>query len=166
MPSDAKEKTGWGHRLRLLVSVTVLVVVGAALITINNQTDPGSCQAKYRNDQKVEINSQTLQVEVARGKQEQQRGLGGRACIDTDQAMLFVFEKPGHYSFWMKDMLFSIDIIWISADRKVVGIENQVEPSTYPDGFVNKGQPAKYVLELKAGHAKALGIGLGTPVNF
>ncbi len=66
----------------------------------------------------------------------------------------------------MKDMKFPIDIAWISPDKKVVGLEIDVEPSTYPDSFVNKDQPAQYVLELKANRSKTLNINLGTPVKF
>jgi len=120
----------------------------------------------YRNDKTVTINGQQIQAEIASSATERQKGLSGRPCILPNQAMLFTFSQPGHYSFWMKDMKFPIDIAWISPDKKVVGLEIDVEPSTYPDSFVNKDQPAQYVLELKANRSKTLNINLGTPVKF
>src|SRR3970040_531816 len=49
----------------------------------------------------------------------------------------------------------------IGPEKKVVGIEKKVEPSTYPDSFINKDKPAQYVLEVQAGWADSLGINLG-----
>jgi uncharacterized membrane protein (UPF0127 family) len=80
--------------------------------------------------------------------------------------MLFQFSKPGQLWIWMKDMKFPIDIVWIAPNHTVVGIEQDVQPSTYPDKFVNRDRPAQYVLELKANRSKELNINLGTPVSF
>lgn len=145
------------------------VVVGAVLVALltygPNEAQKPKCGV-YRNDKTVSINSANIKVEVVKTAAEAEKGLGGRPCIERDQGMLFVFNKPGRYSFWMKDMRFSIDIVWISPERKVVGLEIDVSPSTYPDRFVNKDNPAQYVLELPANRSKNLGITLGTPVNF
>jgi uncharacterized protein len=84
--------------------------------------------------------------------------------------MLFSFSQPGYYRFWMKDMKFPIDIIWISPDHKVAGIERDVEPSTYfsknPFFINDKDHIAQYVLELKANRSTDLHIALGTPIQF
>jgi uncharacterized membrane protein (UPF0127 family) len=120
----------------------------------------------YRNDKTVTIKGSELKAEVVQTPAEREKGLSGRPCIESDSGMLFVFDHPGQYAIWMKDMQFPIDIVWISEEHKAVGLEFNVEPSTYPDRFVNKDQPAQYVLELKANRAKELGIVLGTPVSF
>ena len=152
--------------LRLVVPITVLMAVAVGLFLTKGQISEGSCGTSYRKDSNVKIGSHVVKTEVVQSKQEQQKGLSNRQCIGTQQGMLFVFDKPGHYSFWMKDMRFAIDIIWIGADHKVVGIEKKVEPSTYPDSFINKDNSALYVLELQAGQVDALGIDLNTLVNF
>ncbi|HLG90626.1 MAG TPA: DUF192 domain-containing protein [Candidatus Saccharimonadales bacterium] len=152
--------------LRLIIPFIALVGILIAVLIAPSDPVQDECSARYRNDSVVKVSSYTIKVEVVQTKQEQQKGLSNRACIDTERGMLFAFEKPGYYSFWMKDMRFPIDIIWIDEDRKVVGIEREVQPSTYPDSFVNRDKPAKYVLELKAGQAKILNINLDTPVNF
>lgn len=146
--------------------VVVLLILGLlGFFAIKHQTTSSAC-GPYRNDKTVQISTIKFKAEVADTSNQQQQGLGGRPCILPNQAMLFEFAKPSHYSFWMKDMKFPIDIIWIGPDHKVAGLEVDVKPSTYPDRFVNKDRLAQYVLEIQANRSKDLNIRLGTPVNF
>ena len=150
-----------------LIAIAV-IVIAAVLVGAFTYHPKESSIAKcgiYRNDKTVSIGSKKIQAEVTMNPAEMEQGLGGRACIEANQAMLFVFDKPGRYAFWMKDMRFPIDIVWIDANHKVVGLDIDVAPSTYPDVFVSE-KPAQYVLELQANRSKALDITLGTPVNF
>ena len=62
----------------------------------------------------VNIVGKTLQVDLALTDEEKARGLSGRESLDEDEGMLFVFDVPGNYGFWMKDMNFAIDIIWLN----------------------------------------------------
>ena len=57
-------------------------------------------------------------------------------------------------------------MVWLGADRTVVWVERNVSPSTYPTNFFNRNDPAQYVLELKAGTARTLGLKIGAPVRF
>ncbi len=79
--------------------------------------------------------------------------------------MLFVFDKPDIYSFWMKDMLFPIDMIWISEDGKVVYIERDARPESYPNSFIPDA-PAKYVLEVNAGFSEKNNLKVGDKVEI
>jgi len=79
--------------------------------------------------------------------------------------MLFVFPEDGKYAFWMKDMRFSIDILWLSADGRVVYMALNVSPDTYPQVF-RPDVPARYVLELPAGYAKAHAVRIGDIVRL
>lgn len=63
----------------------------------------------------ISFKTERLETESKRVK-----GLSGKKCIPDDVAMLFVFDKPDTYGFWMKDMNFSIDMIWLDGDKKVV----------------------------------------------
>lgn len=114
----------------------------------------------------VTIAGQAINAEVPITPAQKEKGLGGRAGLAPDQGMLFVFEKPGQYFIWMKDMKFPIDILWISSSHTVVGVERDVKPNTYPSKFANKDKPAQYVLELKANRSTELGVTLGTAVDF
>jgi hypothetical protein len=77
--------------------------------------------------------------------------------------MLFVFAKPALLGFWMPDMNFSIDIMWIDKDFKIVGIEDNIAPETYPEIF-RPPSPVMYVLEVNATWAKDHGVTVGDEV--
>lgn len=147
-------------------TVLVAVVLVASLTTNHSVHTVNSKCGAYRNDKTLRIGSTDIQAELAQSTAERDMGLGGRPCIEQNQGMLFIFKQPGHYSFWMKDMRFPIDIVWIGADHKVAGLETNVQPSTYPDRFINKQNLAQYVLELQADRANSLKIDIGTPVSF
>ena len=140
-------------------------VVLVAFLTYSAKNPSSSKCGSYRSDKTVKINSSETKVEVVSTGADRAQGLSGRPCIAADQGMLFIFDKPGRYPFWMKDMKFPIDIVWVGEDHKVVGLDINVAPSTYPDLFVPE-KPAQYVLELQANRAKDLKIDLGNSVSF
>lgn len=113
----------------------------------------------------VEVGGNMVRVTVADTDEARQRGLSGRRGLAADEGMLFVFPQDGAYAFWMKDMLFSIDILWISGDGKVVYMAEDVSPDTYPQSF-RSDVPARYVLELPAGYAKEYTVNIGDVVRF
>jgi len=106
-----------------------------------------------------------MKFEVVTSDADQEKGLGGRASIPHDYAMLFVFPTDDTYGFWMKDMLVPIDMIWVSDSHQIVKIDDSVSPDTYPNVFYPP-QPVRYVLETRAGEAKLLGWKVGTTVSF
>ncbi|MBU4141500.1 DUF192 domain-containing protein, partial [Patescibacteria group bacterium] len=72
------------------------------------------------NDYKIEeikIGGKIIKVEIADMPEKQAKGLSGRKFLAENHGMLFVFTSPDHYSFWMKDMNFSLDFIWISGSE-------------------------------------------------
>lgn len=153
--------------LRLVAVVAILIV--AILVVALTHHSPKISSSKcgtYRTDKIVQIGSTRINAEVAKSVSDQDKGLSGRSCIDANQGMLFVFNHPGYYAFWMKDMRFPIDIVWIGADHKLAGLQINVAPSTYPDRFVNKDHLAQYVLELQANRSKSLHLGYGSTLNF
>lgn len=113
----------------------------------------------------VTIRGETLKVEIAQTPKEKERGLSGKLSLPKDLGMLFVFDEPGIYGFWMKDMNFPIDIIWISQDSKIIDISPDILPSTFPDTFSPK-LPAKYVLEVNAGWAEQHKVTVEDGVKF
>lgn len=117
----------------------------------------------------VKIAGQTLDVELALTVAEQNQGLSGRKELKENEAMLFVFDAPGRYSFWMKDMNFPIDMIWIAeenlGDLRVVYIKKNAEPDSYPNSFGPK-KDAQYVLETVSGFSEKHGLKEGDPVEF
>lgn len=114
----------------------------------------------------VNIGSATLRADLAQTPAELSRGLAGRESIAEDQAMLFVFNESRNWSFWMKGMKIPIDIIWINDKKKVVHVEPNVQPDAEPYDTYNPPEPARYVLETKAGMAEKYGIKAGVEAKF
>ena len=119
---------------------------------------------KY-NQNTLYINNTKFYIKVANTPQERTQGLSGTSILGSSKGMLFTFPYPGEYGFWMKDMNYSLDIIWISTDKKVVSDSMSLAPSTYPRVYYPTA-PAKYVLEVDAGTSKKLNIHDGTTVKF
>jgi hypothetical protein len=113
----------------------------------------------------VHIGDVPLNVEVADTPEKRTQGLSGRDSIKPIQGMLFVFDRPDYYGFWMKDMQFPIDIIWISADLKVVGITTGLLPSSYPKTY-EPPEPILYALETPRYFSESFGIKTGDSVEI
>jgi uncharacterized protein len=103
-------------------------------------------------------------VEVAVTPEQQERGLMYREHLATDSGMLFVAERPRHHTFWMKNTLIPLDMIFIGADQKIVGIVQNAEPQTLTERSVDG--LSKYVLEIGGGLSAQLGIHAGQPVEL
>ncbi len=104
-------------------------------------------------------------VEVSDTNVSRSRGLSGHRPLEKDGGMLFIFDKPDLYGFWMKDMKFAIDIIWIDENLKISHIEKSVLPETYPKIFYPE-TPSLYVLEIKAGESEKMGLKVGEVIEF
>lgn len=104
-------------------------------------------------ESQVEIGGQRIAVEIADEPEEWERGLMGRRELAENSGMLFVFPDKQIRTFWMKDTLIPLDIIYIDDDR-VVDMAT-LNPATMKDiPRYTSRLPANYVLELKAGSAK------------
>jgi hypothetical protein len=117
------------------------------------------------NDGTVTLEGRVFHVDLADTMAKRMRGLSGRVSLTDDQGMLFIFPSPDRYSFWMKDMKFAIDIVWISGTTVVDVTENVPPPapgqSTLSLPMYSPAVPADKVLEINAGLADKLGIGAG-----
>lgn len=106
-----------------------------------------------------------IKVEIADTSEERTRGLSGNAGLAEDEGMLFVFNEDAPHTFWMKDMRFAIDIIWISRDGAVVHVEENVAPESYPAVFAPRNE-ARYVVELPAGWSQRHDVSIGDRVTL
>lgn len=102
----------------------------------------------------VQVHGQTLKVEVERSDRAKAKGLSGRRLLVNGRGMLFLFKTPGNYEFWMKEMRFSIDIVWI-AQGKIVDISRNVPAPKAGEQpvSVRPRVPVDTVLEVKSGAA-------------
>jgi hypothetical protein len=109
----------------------------------------------------------SIAAELAVTGEERARGLMFREKVQPDQGMLFVFDDEGVYPFWMKNTLVPLDILWLGRDRRIVHIAADVPPcKADPCPSYDPEVPASFVLELRAGGAKARGLKLGDRLEF
>ena len=119
----------------------------------------------------VRISDSSYTVDLAIKAEERQQGLSGRAFMAHDEGMLFVFEEEQPLHFWMKEMLFPLDIIWIDAQCRLIDVAADV-PTPLPGAgneeipIAQSPLPARYVLEVNAGEAARNGLQPGDPVEF
>jgi len=110
---------------------------------------------------------ETIFADLAKTEEERTRGLMFRKTLNDDQGMLFVFEEEGLYSFWMKNMNFSIDILWLDRQKRIIHLECDVPPcEKEPCPSYATALPAKYVLELKAGSIEKRKLKLYDRIEF
>lgn len=131
-------------RLIRLLSILIVTIILSSIVFINFLKTP---------TQKVLINGKSFNTEIVKSGKDQQVGLAKYKQIAKDFGMLFIFNNKGYYSFWMKDMKFPIDIIFIS-DNKITTIFKNID---YPKNGNNNLQsykpdtPADMVFEVNAG---------------
>ena len=116
---------------------------------------------------KVCFNKNCFNVEIADTIPERQIGLMNRDTLDQNKGMLFIYEREGIYTFWMKNTKIPLDIMWLDKNKKVVYINkntppclNDPCPSYIPTNF------AQYILEVNAGRVDQLNIQVGDQVTF
>ena len=147
----------------LLVIYTSLLVSGLVVLTKTDECNDEFYASQTSDDLTVRgktFNTKKLTDEISR-----QKGLSGRGCIPEDSAMEFVFDKPAKYCFWMKEMNFSIDIVWLDEKGVVNYILRNVSPESYPTSFCPEDD-GRYVLEFKAGTAARLELTDGDKVTL
>lgn len=136
-----------------------------------------SSSCRNFTESSIKINNHVITVALADTPAEQARGLSGCAEIPENSGMLFPYSPAQDATFWMKDMLIPIDIIWIR-DGEVIGIEVNIQPPLPRQSFSDGGSPPDSdlplyhspgpitaVLELSANQAAALAIKVGSAVE-
>ena len=149
--------------LASIISRTIFI--GLITVLCAYTTDAGEQENGRLFNHRIEIGGTPFTVAIADTPREQSRGLSGWPGLKDGEGMLFIFRKPAKYEIWMKDMLFAIDILWISEQRRITDIEEKVTPDTYPE-LMRPKHPAKFVLEVKAGSVTKLGLRIGDVLDY
>jgi len=125
------------------------------------------CKNNKPTDQ-VCFKDQCFFVEIASSADEQVKGLMNRNSLAKDQGMLFSYINSKKYPFWMLNMEFPIDIIWINKDKQVVYITENAQPclDTKTCQLITPDQVAKYVLEVNAGIVSSSGLTIGDSIEI
>lgn len=115
-------------------------------------------------DKYVRINDRVVSVEIADTPEKQIKGLSNHAPLAENQGMLFVFANKDVKTFWMKEMRFALDIIWID-DNKIVNISHNLPPEGIrPEKLYSSNYPVNFVLEVNAGWAANNDVKIGDEV--
>jgi len=146
---------------KILKIATILLFIAAFIIFfkmafLNNPNNTIVC-----------FKENCFSVEIAMSQRERTEGLMFRKSLEQDKGMLFVFDKDGEYSFWMKNTLIPLDIIWMNGNKEAVFISRNSQPCNTGDCLsIRPGVEARYVLELNAGTADNIGLLLGEKAVF
>jgi uncharacterized membrane protein (UPF0127 family) len=136
------------HRILRIVAAAVIVITTLGFVTwVVNREDNSGCLIRIDGP-----NYDCIHLERVKSAEALQHGLSGRTSMPQDQGMLFIFDHSAKHCFWMKDMHFPLDILWMDGNKTVVHVETNVQPDSYPQSFC-PDQNARYVLELNAGVA-------------
>ena len=141
-----------------------ILCTGAALFIFSfYSTEPTLTERDVSTPPQAEFGGVSLTIEYATTTLARELGLGNRKNVPENYGMLFVFPKDDLYGFWMKNTLISLDIFWLDDKGQVISIAQDVLPSSYPNVFYPNA-PARYVLETRAGFARAHFIATSTPL--
>ncbi len=124
------------------------------------------CTSGSRTDVFLSAGSgqKTVHVEIADSSEEWRTGLMNRDFLGEDSGMLFVFPDSQPRSFWMKDTLIPLDIIFVSEDYKIVDITTMQPCRADPCPSYRSKAPARYVLEVNAGYTRDNNITIGSGI--
>lgn len=152
---------------RLILGVSILVL---CILWLSNAGNMVGSHATPNINQTalVKIDNFNITALVATTPDQQSKGLAIKDTMKENEGMLFVFDTPKKYSFWMKDMKFPIDIIWIDSNKKIVHIERSLEPCLFllPCQSYTPIRDSLYVLEVVSNFTNKHNIKIGDQVLF
>jgi len=142
-----------------IAAVAIAIVMLSPSVTQRDQTQASIYDYEIR---KITIDDVFLDVEIADDNEKIKQGLMFREMLPENQGMLFIFDEERKYQFWMMNMKFNLDIIWLDANGKVVHIVENAEPcidaAHTSQCTFNPDEPARYVLEVNSGFVQRYGI--------
>ncbi|MFA6158920.1 MAG: DUF192 domain-containing protein [Candidatus Paceibacterota bacterium] len=157
------------NKKKLIVFVLVLAVIATASLFIAHTSVSKSLSVSHPQYSlqriQAKLGGEAFEVMVASTTAEQELGLGGLTGLKQNEAMIFPNRTSDLYGFWMKDMLFSIDIVWLDENFDIVTVDGSLSPDTYPKIFFPQ-KPSRYVIELPAGTVERLGVTVGNHLEI
>lgn len=114
------------------------------------------------------INNRIFTLEIAKTPMEVTRGLMNRNTISEDGGMIFIFDSDEPRSFWMKDTLVNLDMIFVNYSNHIVDINRNAKPCIEAEDCISyqSSAPAKYVIEFNADVAEEMGLEIGQQINI
>lgn len=146
------------------VTVIGLIIIALIIFFITNTPKPDSQASNQQTESNcgLLINDSCIALEVAATNQARIKGLSDRDQLNG--GMLFAFEDPQEQCFWMKDMKFPLDMIWLNEHKEIIKLEENVLPDSYPQTYC--ADNTKYVLEFNSGFVQTYGLKTGQRLQF
>jgi uncharacterized protein len=142
-----------------LTLILIIILILIAFLITYNTPQPSTPQAC--------INGKCYKLEIAKSYNERTRGLMYRQSLSEETGMLFIFPSSSKHSFWMKNTLIPLDIIWISSKNIIVHINHNTPPcKNDPCPSYSPSEEALFVLEINANQAKINNLNEGDKVNL
>lgn len=149
------------------IIIAVLIILLFVLVAFSQSTQ-FIFNKEINNETKstrIQIGDAVFFVEIVDTVKKRQKGLSGMEFLEKSRGMLFIYNEVSFGGIWMKDMLFSIDIIWLDKDLRIVSIKENATPNSYPEVF-RPGQEVLYVFEVNAGAVEKSGIIIGEQMKI
>ena len=152
-------------RTRLIIGIIVVIlIVGLGIVFVNVVSNNFHLPfTASQPNSSVVIDGHTFHVSIANTEQQKEIGLSNINSLPQDQGMIFPFGRADYYSFWMRNMKFPLDIIYI-ANKKIVSIAANVSNPNNPSvplPVYKPSQPADTVLEINGGLSKKYHFSIG-----
>ncbi len=143
-----------------------MLTLALGLLAVTAHTAPPTPAASESIPLKLP-SGKVLQVELMIREEDRAMGVMFRPSLPPDRGLLFVFERPDFYGFWMKNCKFPIDMVWLDEDRKVVHLAEAVPPcKKEPCPTYTPMRRALYVLEINAHQARREQASIGSRLEF
>ena len=136
-----------------ILAIVVIFVVAGVMIQRSSVSLNQIGQIEFSN-------GKAITVEIADDRAEQVQGLSDRESLEQDHGLLFTYSEKDKQTYWMKDMHFPIDIIWIDG-QEIVGFEEDLQPEDPPTSLYSSPVPVDKVLEVSAGFVRENGLNIG-----
>ncbi|HSW88793.1 MAG TPA: DUF192 domain-containing protein [Candidatus Saccharimonadales bacterium] len=156
----------------IIIGVLAVLLIGVALLKYFPSSGffalfPNS-PLNVKTEGTATIKNHTFKLFVAKTTQEQHQGLSDRDSLPEDTGMLFIFNTPDYYQFWMRHMKFPLDIIYINNNKIVTVLENVKNPAYSIENppILRPNAPADNVLEINAGLSKKYDIKIGDTIDI
>jgi uncharacterized membrane protein (UPF0127 family) len=144
--------------MKKLLGIGILILLCVCLFIFSRSYSPAHSPVWH-------LQNKDISLIVVDTPATRELGLGGRESLSENSAMFFIFDKPDIYPFWMKGMKFPIDIIWLDESYRIIYIESNLSPDTYPKPF-GPSEKSLFVLETAAHFTEKNNLKVGETLNI
>jgi uncharacterized protein len=172
------------YNVSLVIILSLILIIGSMIVFVNpakkhvrnpvevsNEKSLAPPKPVFRKDGELRFIDgkttnviTTIEIEVADDDAEREQGLMYRDSMAENAGMLFLMEVEEPQSFWMKNTILSLDILYADSNRRIVSIHRNCKP--YSLDQIVSGKPALYVVEVNAGYTLKYGIEVGDMISF